>query len=100
MKFLKVLGRTYFRIAKPELFMKVVHRLQKIPVFSPRSKVPYFWSHLKHAAKPATAWGHVAGSPGVLMSLLAAAGLSLPGQLSPALQWLRQTLMQRFGDGR
>lgn len=67
---------------------------QKIPVFSPRSEVPHFWSNKKGAAKPAAAWEHVEEIPGVLMSLPAAA---VP---APLVDEGGKPFMLSFRDGR
>lgn len=69
-------GYNVFYKSKARTFHVVLHRLLKIPVFSPRSKVPHFSSHLQCDAKPGSAWEHLAGFPCILLTLLPAAVLS------------------------
>lgn len=65
-----------------------------MPVFSPRSEMPHFWSHKDGAAKPAAVWQHVEEIPGVLMSLPAAA---VP---APLVDEAGKPLMPSFRDAR
>lgn len=61
-----------------------------MPVFSPRSEMPHFWSHKDGAA----VWQHVEEIPGVLMSLPAAA---VP---APLVDEAGKPLMPSFRDAR